>query len=293
MTKLKTHELEFQVKQYSSPKKTNAYKVKLFCKNIANNAVSPWKTKIKCIADAAVSISQQSVTDIYSLNFDLSAAEPNPFHLKKKAKQIAKELNDIPSEFHSAAESTQVIMVLDIKMKESGYNEKAPITEKEQAFLALFNQNSSPDYIKELQKLGLQYVFLEGSLKADLLNIDFFDCESQEHLKNNSADFCQMVEFIINAFKRGEQIVIKQNGVEMQTFNASDYIKKISPKVADYQPTNTSITLYPKSYHEIAMQGIYTKAMQASGFFKLSTSTHDASKIVHMTTEMMAGVNHA
>lgn len=292
MTKLKTHELEFQVKQYSSSNKSNAYKVKLFCKNIANTAVSPWKTKIKCIADASVGISTQSVTDIYSLNFDLAADEPTPFHLKKKAKQIVKELHDIPSEFHSGSEPTQVMMVLDIKMKGTGYNEKAPIAEKEDTFLALFNESESPLYIQELQKLGLQYVFLEGSLKADLLNIDFFDTESQEHLKNNTADFCQMVEFIINAFKRGEQVVIKQNGVEMQTFYASDYIKKLSPAVPDYQPTNTSITLYPKSYHEMAMQGIYTKAMQASGFFKLSTSSDDSSKIVHMTTEKMPGVNH-
>lgn len=294
MTFTATQELVFQVNKYSSAEKKNTYKVKFFSDETAQHNHQTWPTKLKLISTHESAISKQSVIDIYSLNCDLPVSSGTTLLNKGKAKKINKELCTIPREFyeHDKPEPSQVMMVLDIKIKEHGYDNKEAIASKEAAFLALFSQEKPPVYILKFQSMGLQYIFMEGSIKADLLGNHFFNDEDEHHLKTHSADFCQLVEFLINALKRGESVTIKKEGMTLHHFKAEDYIKKISPGIADYQPAHTSYTIYPNQYYDIATQGSYTKAMQASGLFKVSTASHESSKIVLMQTEKMEGVFH-
>ncbi|KTC64745.1 Uncharacterised protein (plasmid) [Legionella adelaidensis] len=266
--------------------KVDAYKVALLTESSEPDLF--WGTKLKFFPKPHSIDEATSVVDIYSLNYEVSMQENSSLVDKRKVKKINRDLSSLTCMPPSSAKHihAQVVLVLDIKTKEEGYNNKGIIQTKEQEFLSLFNQTPSISFIDTLQKAGLQYVILEGSLKADLLGKNLFEETHEKHLQSTSEDFCQLVEFMINAFKRGETVVIKNksHGVEY-TFNAADYLKKISPDMPDYQPANMSVTVYPKQYYSIATQGTYTKAMQASGLFKLSTVANDETGIVQMTTE--------
>lgn len=282
-----SNELQFEVKPCENKnnklEKKNAYKVGLL------SGFQSWTTKLKFLPTQEKQ-AQAVVVDIYSLNYELSLGQSTSFTDNKKNKKIIKELNNIPKEFYDSQQiqNAQILLVLDIKTKEQGYCNKEAIEAKELEFLSLFHEENKLNFIQEFANAGLQYILMEGSLKADLLEKGLFETTNEEHLKSKTADFCQLVEFMINAFKRGETVVVKNkhNG-KKEVFNAADYVKKVAEHLPEYQPSHVSHTIYPKQYHYIATQGIYTKAMRDSGLFKIANAIDDKTGIVQMKTEKM------
>lgn len=278
----------------AKPEKKEAYNVSFF----DSSESQTWSTKLQAIPSAATPSPKLKVVDIYSLNlsFPSEAKKSSSFIDAKTAKKIAAALKKIPAVFTHKNENQQqqVLLVADIKMTEQGYTDKAAIAAKENEFLSLFQSTVKPNYIQLLLNLGVHYVFMEGSLKADLLGKNLFSDINEAHLKATSVDFCQLVEFMINAFKRGEDVTIKNKETgKLHLFTASAYIKKIDAQIPEYQPAQLSYTIYPAQYHNIAMEGSYTKAMQQSGIFKITTTPGIDSKIVEMKTEKMMGAQHA
>lgn len=272
----------------AKPEKKEAYKVSFF----EASKAQAWSTKLQMIPSPNEPKIAIDVVDIYSLNLDLSASKTEPFITPKEAKKIAKELTKIPQIYTHKNENkeNQVLFVADIKIKEFGYTNPGIILEKEKELLNQFIIKEKPKYIQQLIDLGVTYIFMEGSLKADLIGNNIFSDSDKEHLKNTSVDFCQLVEFMINTFKRGERVILKNKETgKSQVFSAETYIKKTGDQVPDFHPSNLSYTIYPAQYESIAMQGSYTKAMQQSGLFKITTKPDTDSKIVEMKTEKMIG----
>ncbi|KTD23024.1 hypothetical protein [Legionella londiniensis] len=282
------HQLSFMVSAYQNKHnqsdKKNAYKVKLLFNAEKEQAIDELcSVKLKFIPDNPVQPSG-TVVDIYSLNWEASVEKKHQFSDKRKSKQILKEINSIPKNHLTL--SSQMLLVLDIKTKECGYDNLEAIKSLEEEFLALFSERNPPPYIQQLKTIGLQFVFLEGKLKADLLAQKLFHPSQEKHLKSSSSDFCQLVEFIINAFKRGEKAIVhNQETGQTHTFVAEEYLKKTSPELTDFKPSKVSYTVYPPFYYAIATKGSYTKAMQQSGLFKINNELSNESDVVLMKTE--------
>lgn len=285
----------FNVSAYNHQKteKANAYKVKILEQQ---NELKKWLVKFKCTPSTEPSKLTATVVDIYSLNWEIDTKNASLFASKSKAKNTLKELKQIPPALIPKTKdaNAQVLLMLDIKTKQEGYTNAQSIKALEQTFLNLFTQEKKLPYIKQLIDSQLQHVFLEGSLKANLLATNLFSPDLQHHLQQDSSDFCQMVEFMINAFKRGESVTVKAPNGET-VFEPQEYIAKIYPKTTpDFKPVSVSYTIYPASYYDVATQGKYTEAMKQSGLFSIKIASKNDSKVVQMQTEKsVSGVAHA
>ncbi len=98
----------------------------------------------------------------------------------------------------------------------------------------------SPDKFKKI--VGqLDYILLEGSLKAAILSSGVFSSREIEYLHENTAELCQCAEFFMNGFKLGHSAL----GLSFES-----YIAPLDP-AKPFQPRTKSVVLYPESYGEL------------------------------------------
>lgn len=245
------------------------------------------------------------VCDIYSFNGIGSSKNSKLFSKKNFQMDTLTDLNATINTFLSEQqsghiESAQVLFVLDLKVPDpsdhTNYKLKEVIAAAEEKFLTFlqnetdeqkFTHKEALSFKEFLKKAKPQYLIAEGSIKADLIDLNFLSPAEKSFLqtRDGSSIFCQLIEFMMNAFKRGEEIVIQTNPGNSETviLSRERYFKKIDPNAPDYCPTDKSITFYPRPYKEIALYGIYTQTMQRFGLFNLETKVHEHD-VVEMTT---------
>lgn len=241
-----------------------------------------WQKKWKITPAKAGSLADGGVVhDIYSFNGVIDATR----HVKGvgfwQSYDFSSDLQSLQhiAQYIPLQKQAQVVFVLDLKCVKNdlkGYFDARLIHEYEQAFVTFINHNPANLFVQQLLAMGLQYVFFEGGIKATLINSAFFSEEEKQFFQADAEgckDFCQIAEFIINAFKRGEQVTLKHpKTLETLTLSPNDYLVKIHPDIPEFKPTQNTITFYPACYKEIATKGRYTQAMQAAtGLFRCNT----------------------
>lgn len=90
----------------------------------------------------------------------------------------------------------------------------------------------------------LDYILLEGSLKADLLKSGIFSKEETAFLQEGPAGgkaLCQIVEFVMNALKLGHTV---------WGLSADQYIVPIDPD-KPFTPLSNSVVFFPKRYGDL------------------------------------------
>jgi hypothetical protein len=245
----------------------------------------------------------KKVYDVFSLNGIASSDVKKLLNEKNihdfdvsECEKLIEMTKDI---FLTAEKNAQTLFVMDLKdfptkSSESLYaNKKGCIKVGEQKFINFLKSGdakaseNAKRFRGSLMNLPVDYVILEGSLKSNFLEAGFLTQPEKDFFQTKgtgSQSFCQFIEFFMNAFKRGEKVILKKNRQSKICFEGEEYIKKISETTLDYQPVGDSITLYPSSYQEIAEKGLYTKAMQNSSLFSLKTITHQPNHYVEMHT---------
>lgn len=107
--------------------------------------------------------------------------------------------------------------------------------------------SKTANQIKKLFSLHdryLDYILLEGSLKADLLKSEIFSEEEIAFLQEDPIGrqaFCQIAEFVMNAFKLGHTVL---------GLSADQYIVPIDPD-KPFKPLSNSVVLFPKRYGDL------------------------------------------
>ncbi len=196
---------------------------------------------------------------------------------------------------------SQVLFVLDLKNfpqheNDKNYSHRSSIEDSEAkllSFLKIGHAKSSQQanlFREMLFSIPLSYVILEGRLKATFIEDDFFSEAEKIFLQTRGIgcqSFCQIIEFFLNAFKRGESVTCKTNlssgEIKRKTYDRTPYIQKIDETQPDYEPADISHTIYPPAYYEIATQGIYAMSMSRSTLFHTQTTIHP-NQVVEMAT---------
>ncbi|GGI82423.1 hypothetical protein [Legionella impletisoli] len=279
--------------------KEYAYKVKISFLNHTGAVVSTSKMLIK--PEIGLTLSDKPVIDVYSYN---GITGKTLFHSQNFSNGVSKECQKTTEAAKQYSNKDgQVLFVLDIKDEPQetnarSYKDKGGIIATEQAFVTYLQEEKVPDgsefkhartFKKHLMKASPDYLMLEGRLKAEI--IQHFTSEQQTFMQTKGEGvsvFCQLTEFLLNAFKRGETANFKSRhqtslNITRTSYSRHDFFIKLNPEAPDYQPTNDSTTIYPPFYTKIATQGMYTQAMQQSGFFKLSLRS-ESNGVVHMNT---------
>jgi hypothetical protein len=247
------------------------------------------------------------VYDIYSYNGQTgSARKPllgkQNFSSKKIRECLATiaVFNQLQSPIDQAC---QILFVLDLKQftennEHATYANRQSIEASEQEmlnFLSSGNQAASSkahEFRTLLLSTAINYVILEGGLKAAFLEEDFLSEAEKQFLQTRGTgcvSFCQLIEFFLNAFKRGEEVTLKIGDtntpvIQKKTYGKAPYLKKLNETAPDYVPTEISHTLYPAAYYDIATTGIYTSSMQNSTLFHTKTIEHDHQVVEMITT---------
>ena len=104
--------------------------------------------------------------------------------------------------------------------------------------------NKIRDYLIS-SPIQIDFLFLEGTLKADLFALDFFSCKQIKYYKSHRSEYCKFAEFFINAAKFDHKVSIF--GID---FPLDKYIVPLKADKA-YFPVCRSIVLFPKSYIEM------------------------------------------
>ncbi len=239
------------------------------------------KIKLKFTTSASVSSSKKTM-DIHSLNY---TAKDNEFKKDKSLNKAIKELKELESSgfYEPGCLIHQVLLTLDIKQNTNFYSDSAAIQNIEEDFLTKLQSENDITLLQQYKINQLQYVFMEGSLKADLLLNANFEQEVLKYFVEHGGVFCQYTEFVMNGLKRGEKVSITQNDLDLFDFIPSNYIKKVDTAIPDFEPTNEVTTIYPRSYHDMAISGLYTTAMQESKRVQMCFEEHPGTGIVKMT----------
>ena len=107
--------------------------------------------------------------------------------------------------------------------------------------------SNKPNQIKHLFKVHdrhLDFILLEGSLKADLLRSKIFSDQEAAFLQADPAGkkaFCQFAEFFMNGFKLGHTAL----GLSLH-----QYIVPID-RERSFVPLKNSFVFFPKSYQKL------------------------------------------
>lgn len=282
-----------------NPEKNDGYNVYI---NFHTQSNQVYQKKLTIIKEYPEKIlSKTPVLDMYSYN-GISSSKTNTllndknFSNNKSCKETVAVMEKILQQKNS---KHQILFVLDLKdfpnnPNESSYKNIETIKKSEKNFLDLFtgNKNTSKKNALEFKEILTSalcdYVILEGSLKADFIGDNALSKQEKEFLQSKgvgSSSFCQLIEFFMNAFKRGEKVIVKKQHESPTVFSAKTYLKKLNPKALDYEPTNQSRTIYPEDYYDIATQGIYTKAMKNSTLFSVKNIPHENNIIEMITTK--------
>ena len=94
---------------------------------------------------------------------------------------------------------------------------------------------------------AFSHVFLEGSLKADLIKSGIFNkkrCKYLQKTADGKKEFCQIAEFFTLAFKFGYEATV--NGVSLSYHK---YFQSLNGNA--FQPLSKNVTLYPSLYKEM------------------------------------------
>ena len=246
------------------------------------------------------------VYDIYSYNGVSTSKTAQLLNEKNFSLKTIHECASTIAVFNAlqqnVAVACQILFVLDIKnfpkgIDDRSYTNKRSIETSENKILNFLRGDNTGSSLQArefrslLSSSSLSYVLLEGGLKAAVIEDHFLSEAEKNFLQTKGTgcqSFCQIIEFFLNAFKRGEEVTLKtqiphSETVEKRTFNRAPYLKKINEDNPDYQPTNRSHTIYPRAYYEIATQGIYTSSMRSSTFFH-TTIIERENQVVEMIT---------
>ncbi len=110
-----------------------------------------------------------------------------------------------------------------------------------------YEHSGSPNSIKKLfsqHDRHLDYIILEGSLKADLLGLQIFSEEEADFLQTDPVGklgFCQCAEFFMNGFKLGHTAL----GLSVHKYVVPIHSNKL------FEPLSNSVVYYPKSYQKL------------------------------------------
>lgn len=182
-----------------------------------------------------------------------------------------------------------LLWVLDLQHPQSGYCKGEPIKKNEEEVCQFFKASatgsnaSAPS--KKLhgifhQKLPMDFMLCEGSLKVDLLSKGgFTDQEAAYfHTKGGALDFCQTTEFFMNAFKLGHAAQAQAGSLSGHSF-----IYSLSEK--SFQPSKASTVLYPPFYKQIyAVDGHFAKTL--GPVFSVSGGLDPSTEITVLNVEM-------
>ncbi|MDP3561945.1 MAG: hypothetical protein Q8R83_07195 [Legionellaceae bacterium] len=245
------------------------------------------------------------VYDIYSYNGNSTSKISKLLNDKNFSKETVEECKATIEAFNKRTQQadmdSQVLFVLDIKNfpkhpHDRSYSDKRSIDESENKILEFLksDHDKGSQQAKAFRSLllstPLQFVILEGGLKAAFIEDNFLSDAEKLFLQTKGVgnlSFCQIIEFFLNAFKRGEQVTVKKysdsGAIEKSTYDRTPYIKKLSEKGPDYVPTDISHTIYPLAYNHVATKGIYTTSMAKSTLFHIET-IENSDQVVEMKT---------
>ncbi len=182
-----------------------------------------------------------------------------------------------------------LLWVLDLKHPQTGYCNSNPIKKNEEEIYQFFkaglanSKASAPS--KKLhgifqQKLPMDFMLCEGSLKVELLSKGGFTDQEAAYFHTHSGglDFCQLTEFFMNAFKLGH-VAKAQAG----SINGNAFIYSLSEK--PFEPSKISTVFYPPFYKEIyALDGQFAKTLGT--VFSVSGGLNLLTEITTLNVEM-------
>ena len=294
------------------PEKVGAYKIYIsfYSDDAKQHLISKRKLTItkEPISQANTG---KPVYDIYSYNGNSTSKISKLLNDKNFSSETIEECGATIDVFNQLTQHAdmdcQVLFVLDIKNfpqheQDRSYTNRKSIENSEQNILN-FLKSDHPQGSQQAKKFRslmhstpLNFVLLEGGLKAAVIEDDFLSDSEKLFLQTKGVgnlSFCQLIEFFLNAFKRGEQVTIKKHSptgvVEKKTYDRAAYLKKIDDSGPEYMPTDISHTIYPLSYYHVATQGIYTTSMSRSTLFHTKTIEY-GNQIVEMITTPNRGL---
>lgn len=280
--------------------KQGGYKIHIYFYADAAKTKLVSEKKLTITKDGQRLHSTKPVYDIYSFNASSSSRIKTLLNDKNFSSKTLEECRETIRVYDTLDHDLmpQVLFVLDVKNfpgheNDCSYTHQGSISTSENNildFIRFGNESGGPNantFRNLLLSIHLRYVILEGSLKAAFISDGFLSEDEKSFLQtrgNGNKNFCQLIEFFLTAFKRGEMVTTKKLNKSKTDYHRDSYLKKISDTEPDYTPTDISETIYPSPYHDIAINGSYTSSMKRSTLFDINNREH-AGQVVQMTTK--------